>query len=111
MLNQIFVNEPNLRINLDGIKKHRFFLSNKPNDYWQKIANKSFQEVPYKPNPLKYQYLLQNKYKLISNLGKKVQGSETDSDVKEDEDENHEDDNVPNFGGPPPKPNQNQNAT
>ena len=24
--------------------------------------------VPYKPNPLKYRYLLQNKYEIISNI-------------------------------------------
>jgi serine/threonine protein kinase len=73
LLQKIFVLEPNLRINLDGIKKHRHFTVNKPADYWKLIVDKTAQEAPYKPNPLKYQYLLQNKYKLISNLGRKVE--------------------------------------
>ena len=30
-------------------------------------------EVPYKPNPMKYAYLLQNEYPTISNLHKKTQ--------------------------------------
>ena len=72
LLNQIFIIEPNLRLNIDGIKKHRFFSSNKPLDYWTQIQSKKFQEVPYKPNPLKYQYLLQNKYRQISNLEKQA---------------------------------------
>ena len=42
----------------------------KPADYWQKIRAKTFQEVPYKPNPLKYAYLLQNDYPTVSNLQK-----------------------------------------
>ena len=46
------------------------FMELKPADYWTQIQAKSFQEVPYKPNPLKYSYLLQNEYPNISNLHK-----------------------------------------
>jgi len=39
--------------------------------------------------------LLQNKYKLISNLGRKLEDSDEE---KEDQDKNDEDGDVPNFG-------------
>ena len=48
-------------------------MQDKPSDYWAKIAAKSYQEVPYTPNPLKYKYLLQNEYPTISNLNKNRQ--------------------------------------
>lgn len=43
----------------------------KSQDYWEKIAAKKYQSVPYTPNPMKYTYLLQNQYESISNLTKK----------------------------------------
>ena len=61
-----------MRPSIDALKKHKLFTQDKPADYWQKIAAKSAQEVPYKPNPLKYSYLLQNEYPLVSNLAKKT---------------------------------------
>ena len=41
MLQKIFILEPNLRLNLDGIKKHRYFTVNKPADYWKLIVDKT----------------------------------------------------------------------
>ncbi len=61
-----------MRPPIDALKKHKLFTQDKPADFWQKIAAKNAQEVPYKPNPLKYSYLLQNEYPLVSNLGKKT---------------------------------------
>ena len=46
-------------------------MQDKPQDYWEKIADKKFQKVPYTPNPMKYTYLLQNQYEEISNLHKR----------------------------------------
>ena len=54
LLNQIFQSDPELRPSIDTIKKHRLFMQDKPTDYWTKMSCKNFQEVPYKPNPLKY---------------------------------------------------------
>jgi len=60
-----------MRPSIETIKMHRLFMEMKPANYWQQIQSKSFQEVPYKPNPMKYSYLLQNEYPTISNLQKK----------------------------------------
>ena len=57
-LTQIFVSDPERRPSIDKLRKHRFFMQEKPANYWAAIQSKSFQEVPYKPNPLKYSYLL-----------------------------------------------------
>lgn len=70
LLAQIFLNDPEMRPSIDKIKKHRLFMNDQPADYWTKIQSKSFQEPPYKPNPLKYAYLLQNEYPVTSNLDK-----------------------------------------
>ena len=47
-----------MRPSIETIKMHRLFMEMKPANYWQQIQSKSFQEVPYKPNPMKYSYLL-----------------------------------------------------
>lgn len=70
LLSQVFVMDPEMRPSIDTIKKHRLFLTDKPADYWAKIQSKTLMEPPYKPNPLKYAYLLQNEYPTISNLDK-----------------------------------------
>ena len=70
LLNQIFQSDPEMRPTVEKLKKHKLFMQEKPSDYWQQIANKAYQEVPYKPNPLKYAYLLQNNYPVVSNLQK-----------------------------------------
>ncbi len=67
LLSQIFQHEANLRLGWDRIKEHGFFMFNKPTDYWEKIAEKKFQKVPYLPNPMKYKFLLENKYEPVSN--------------------------------------------
>ena len=69
-LSQVFLSDPEMRPSIDKLMKHRLFMELKPADYWQKIRAKTFQEVPYKPNPLKYAYLLQNDYPTVSNLQK-----------------------------------------
>ena len=74
-LTQIFKADAEMRPTIDTLKKHRMFMQDKPNDYWAKILAKNFQEVPYKPNPLKYAYLLQNSYPEVSNLEKKPAGA------------------------------------
>jgi hypothetical protein len=50
--------EPNLRISIKEMMKKGFF-----KDFdWEKIRNKEIDDdsIPYKPNPNKYRYLLEN---------------------------------------------------
>ena len=54
LLQQILVLEPNLRLQFQDIKQHKFFADID----WKKVAKKELEPVPYKPNPLKYRYLL-----------------------------------------------------
>eukprot|EP00353_Schmidingerella_taraikaensis_P010032 CAMPEP_0185574492 /NCGR_PEP_ID=MMETSP0434-20130131/5946_1 /TAXON_ID=626734 ORGANISM="Favella taraikaensis, Strain Fe Narragansett Bay" /NCGR_SAMPLE_ID=MMETSP0434 /ASSEMBLY_ACC=CAM_ASM_000379 /LENGTH=498 /DNA_ID=CAMNT_0028191095 /DNA_START=2150 /DNA_END=3646 /DNA_ORIENTATION=+ len=70
-LSQIFQSDAEMRPTIEALKKHRMFMQDKSSDYWAKMLSKSYQEVPYKPNPLKYSYLLQNEYPIVSNLTKK----------------------------------------
>ena len=37
--------------------------------YWQNVKSKTLADPPYKPNPMKYKYLLQNTYPEKSNIG------------------------------------------
>ena len=64
----IFNVEPNLRISLKDMMKKSFF---KDID-WDKIRRKDIdpESIPYKPNPNKYKYLLDNQYEPTSNLAK-----------------------------------------
>jgi hypothetical protein len=55
--------DPNQRPLWEDIKAHRYFYGIN----WEKAKKKEL-ETPYKPNPMKYQYLLQNKYEEISSL-------------------------------------------
>lgn len=60
LLCSIFNPEPNLRITIKDIMKSPFF-----KDYdWDKLRNKVIdpKDVPYKPNPGKYRYILSNSY-------------------------------------------------
>jgi len=74
LMNKIFILEPNMRFSLASIKQHRFFVQDwqteekTPEKYWSKVKAKTMGEPPYKPNPLKFKYLLQNEYEKISNL-------------------------------------------
>ena len=52
-------------------------MHDKPQDYWEKMAAKKYQKVPYTPNPMKYTYLLQNQYEQVSNLHKKTRNCST----------------------------------
>ncbi len=64
LLQQIFVLDPNLRITIADIKQHKFFADVD----WRSVESRKLEPVPYKPNPLKYRYLLQNKYESVSNV-------------------------------------------
>ena len=66
LLQCIFNVEPNLRISVKEMTKKSFF---KDMD-WESIRNKQQdpEDIPYKPNPNKYQYLLDNEYEEVSNL-------------------------------------------
>jgi len=72
LLQQIFELEPNLRINLEGIMSHKVFMADQNSNFWKSVAAKTLNngEVPYKPNPMKYKYLLQNQYDMVSNISK-----------------------------------------
>jgi hypothetical protein len=55
LMENIFKTEPTLRISLQQIKEHKFFVGKLDSaDYWNDVCMKQVGEVPYKPNPLKY---------------------------------------------------------
>jgi len=66
LLQNIFNVEPNLRITAKEIMKKSFF---KEID-WDAMRNKNIEpeDIPYKPNPNKYRYLIHNEYEEHSNL-------------------------------------------
>lgn len=64
LLQQIFVQEPNLRLSLGDMRNHRFFSEID----WRDAETRQLSPVPYKPNPMKYRYLLSNKYEQLSSL-------------------------------------------
>jgi hypothetical protein len=46
------------------MRSHKFF-----NEVdWREAESRRLQPVPYKPNPMKYKYLLSNKYEQLSSL-------------------------------------------
>ena len=63
LISQILILEPNLRLKLEEIKEHRFF-----NDInWKEVSERRLEPIPYKPNPMKFRYLLQNSYQAVTN--------------------------------------------
>lgn len=54
---------------------HKVFMADQNSNFWKSVAAKTLNngEVPYKPNPMKYKYLLQNQYDMVSNLSKNSQ--------------------------------------
>jgi serine/threonine protein kinase len=68
LLQHILTIEPNLRISLTDIKEHRFFAHND----WSRVKSKSMGPPPYKPNPMKYRYLLANKYADVQGMNEEV---------------------------------------
>jgi hypothetical protein len=56
--------EPNLRLSIKDIKKHRFF----SDIDWEKVKRRQLDPVPFKPDPNKYKDLLSNEYETVSNL-------------------------------------------
>jgi len=64
LLSQILVFDPNLRLPIAEIKNHKFF----GDITWKEVEQRKLEPVPFKPNPLKYRYLLSNKYNSISSL-------------------------------------------
>ncbi len=100
LLNQMLHIDANTRITIDDIKDHRFFThewqtpEKTAEIYWQKVKSKTLADPPYKPNPLKYRYLLQNSYDLKSNLEasspsietRKLQKSNSKSNVEKPKD-------------------------
>ena len=78
LLQCIFNVEPNLRITIPDIMKKSFY-----SDFdWCKIRNKDIEpaDIPYKPNPQKYRYLLANEYPLQSSQVQASSGMETNND-------------------------------
>ena len=52
---------------------HKFFYSPEgPDKYWKSILHRK-NTPPYKPNPLRYKYLLSNEYETVSNLTAKCE--------------------------------------
>ena len=52
------------------MKEHKFFGNKDPLRFWTDVTARTNERtnIPYRPNPLKYQYLLSNKYQGRSNL-------------------------------------------
>ena len=46
------------------MKQHKFFSDTD----WRQAENRLLEPVPYKPNPMKYKYLLSNKYEVLTSL-------------------------------------------
>lgn len=69
LLSQILVLEPNLRLPISEIKKHKYFADVD----WTSVMNRKLEPVPYKPDPDKYKYLMQQReqFETISNLNEK----------------------------------------
>jgi len=64
--------DPGSRISLEGIMHHNFYVGSKAkvevDKYWSDVQNKRQEgSVPFRPNPLKYSYLLSNSYEPIKN--------------------------------------------
>uniref|UniRef100_A0A7S3CPC5 Uncharacterized protein n=1 Tax=Strombidium rassoulzadegani TaxID=1082188 RepID=A0A7S3CPC5_9SPIT len=66
LLQCIFSVDPNMRISINEVMKKSYFKETN----WEQVRAKKFDpdDVPYKPNPNKYRYLLQNKYPEMTNL-------------------------------------------
>jgi hypothetical protein len=54
LLSQILVLEPNLRLSISDIKKHRYFADID----WEKTKNRKLEPVPYIPDPDRYREVL-----------------------------------------------------
>jgi len=54
LISQILVLEPNLRLPISEIKKHRYF----SDIDWLKVALRQLEPVPYVPDPNKFRDLL-----------------------------------------------------
>lgn len=78
LLQQIFVLEPNLRISIENIKQHKFF----SDIDWLLAEKRRLEPVPYKPNPMKYKYLLSNKYDELSSLDALPKKPQSPSHIK-----------------------------
>ena len=64
LLSQILVLEPNLRLPISEIKKHRYFADID----WIKVKERRLEPVPFFPDPNKHRDLLLQEYEEISNL-------------------------------------------
>ena len=64
LLSQILVLEPNLRLSIADIKKHRYFAEID----WEKAKNRKLEPIPYVPDPERYREVLKEEHEVISNL-------------------------------------------
>lgn len=75
-------------MSIPEIKEHRFFVQDwqsqdkTPELYWSKVKAKQVSDPPYKPNPLKYRYILHNKYPEKSNLIGAIEDAQEPSSAK-----------------------------
>ena len=64
LISQILVLEPNLRLPIADIKKHRYFSGID----WVRVTERKLEPVPFIPDPNKYRELLTKEQEEISNL-------------------------------------------
>ena len=64
LISQILVLEPNLRLSIADIKKHRYFSGID----WVKVTERKLEPVPFIPDPNKYREVLLTEQEEISNL-------------------------------------------
>ena len=64
LISQILVLEPNLRLPIADIKKHRYFSGID----WVKVTERKLEPVPFIPDPNKYRDVLLKEQEEISNL-------------------------------------------
>ena len=64
LISQILVLEPNLRLPISEIKKHRYF----SDIDWNKVKDRKLEPVPYVPDSNKFRDVLTKEHEEISNL-------------------------------------------
>ena len=70
MVQSCLITDPEKRLSINEVMESKFF----ENTDWQKVKSRTFEsnEIPYKPNPMKFMYLLGNKYDDIQITLKKA---------------------------------------
>ena len=52
-----------MRISIEDIKEHKYFQEVR----WKELKERQWGDIPYKPNPMRFKYLLANQYETKTN--------------------------------------------